>query len=253
MYTFAALAAFLLSAWAPRPPHVAIKSIGIIAAVGDTCMFERVTDRPFEWIGPPGASFLEISDWNIDDDVTKTITAALESRYSVQAIAVEDQVFDTWTYDLLSRRVREMPVPETPVDAFLLVLRDWRADAIGGSVHQLGGLGLYRRDLPRGGKRVALFASYRLVLLEPEHGGILVSRAALLPDGSLPSLPVSSSLWPLTQNDLTDVQRDNLHRDFLQLLTQSLPATLQQMGLKIRSTREEFPVQKLLSSPRKWE
>ena len=196
-------------------------------------MFEQVSDRPFEWIGPPEASFLEISDWNIDDDVTKMITAALEPRYSVQAIAIEDQVFDTWTYDLLSRRVREMPVPETPVDAYLLVLRDWRADVIGGSVHQLGGLGIYRRDLPRGGKRVALFASYRLVLMEPEHGGILVSRAALLPDGRLPTLPVSSSLWPLTQNDLTDAQRKALQHDILQLLAESLPTTLRQMGLRV--------------------
>ena len=218
-------------AWAPKTPHIEIRSIGIIAAVGDTCMFERVRDAPFEWIGPPDASFLEISDWNIDDEVAKTITATLAPEYSVQVIAIEHQDFDAWTFDSLSRRIRELPVAETPVDAYLLILRDWRADEIGRSVHRMGGLGLYRHDLPHGGKRLAAFASYRLVLMEPEHGGFIASRAALLPDGGMPSLPVSSSLWPHTQNNLTDGQREALHADFLALIGRSLPVTLRQLGL----------------------
>jgi hypothetical protein len=231
-YTFALCAAFLVTAWAPKPPHPAIKSIGVIAAVGDTCMFEHVTVAPFQWIGPPRASFLEISDWGIDDAVATAIAALLAPPYNVQTIAIEHQDFDTWTYDTLSRRVRELPVPETAVDAYLLVLRDWNGDAIGGSLHQLGGLGLYRRDLPHGGKRVAVFASYRLVLMEPEHGGIIASRAALLPDRRLPLLPVSSSLWPRTQNELSGSQRETLRRDLLQLLDTTLPSTLRSLGLK---------------------
>lgn len=230
-HILAVVASLFLAAWAPKAPYVHIRSIGVIAALGDTCMFEHVTDKPFQWIGPPEASFLEISDWNIDDDVTKAIGAALAPRYSVQSIPIEHQDFDTWTHESLTRHIRELPVPETRVDAYLLVLRDWQADAIGGSDHQLAGLGLYRRDLPRRGRRVAVYASYRLVLMEPEHGGIIASPNALLPDGRLPSLPVSSSLWPRTQNDLTDRQHQALHAAFMALIGRSLPGTLRQLAL----------------------
>ena len=61
-------------------------------------MFEHVTDKPLEWIGPPDASFLEISDWNIDDAVARIITQSLGARYRIQSIAIEHQDFDTWTY-----------------------------------------------------------------------------------------------------------------------------------------------------------
>jgi hypothetical protein len=219
-----------LGAWAPKAPHLDIKSIGIIAAVGDTCMFEHVSNRPFEWIGPPQASFLEISDWGIDNEVTSSIAAALGPAYRTQSIAVENQVFDTWTYDSLSHHIRELPAPETPVDAYLLVLRDWRADAIGGSDHQLGGLGFYRRDFADGRKRFGVFASYRLVLMEPDHGGVIASRAALRPNGQLPSLRATPALWPRTQNDLTAEQRETLQAQIVKLLQESLPVTLKQLG-----------------------
>src|SRR5204863_8451847 len=124
---------------APKPPHLDIKSIGIITAVGDTCMFEHVIEKPFDWIGPPQASFLEISDWGIDDEVTKAIEAALGPEHRTQSIAIEHQDFDTWTYDFLTRRIRELPAPETAVDAYLLILRDWRDEVIDRSNQRLGG------------------------------------------------------------------------------------------------------------------
>ena len=233
-YIFAVLAGFLLSAWTPKPLHVGINSIGIIAALGDTCMFERVTDAPFQWIRPPKANFLEISDWGIDDELTKAVEVALAPRYLVQSTAIEHQGFDTWTNATLSRRIRELPVPETPVDAYLLILRDWRGDDIGNSDHQLAGLGLYRRDQPSGRTRYGVFASYRLILMEWNRGRILASRAALLPSGRLPWTAASSALWPRTQNDLSDAQRDTMHRAFLKLIDTTLPATLSKLGLQVR-------------------
>jgi hypothetical protein len=223
-------------AWAPKAPQAEIRSIGIIAAIGDTCMFEHVTDKPFEWIGPPQASFLEISDWSIDEALTKALTASLGARYQVQSIAVEHQDFDTWTWDSLSRRIHELPVPETPVDAYLLILRDWRGDEIGNSDHQLGGLGVYRRDLRGGRLRFGVFASYRLVLLDPERGSVIASRAALLPNRHLPWTLGQPALWPKTQNDLSDAQRETLQRKFLTLIDVSLPTTLQHLGLQIQNS-----------------
>jgi hypothetical protein len=228
----AALLSVLLSAWAPKPVQPHIRSIGIITALGDTCMFERVPERPFEWIAPPEASFLEISDWGIDDAVTADITKLLGAHYRVQPITVEHQDFDTWTYDSLARDIRELPIPQIPVDAYLLVLRDWRHDGIGKTDHQLAGLGLYRQDRRTGAERLGAFASYRLALLDPNTGNVIASRAALLPNGRLPWLSARPALWPPTQNDLTDVQRRELLTDFLKLIDTTLPHTLCLLGLR---------------------
>ena len=220
-----------LCAWTPKAPHAEIRSIGIIAALGDTCMFERVSDARFEWIAPPQATFLEISDWDIDDTVTAEITKLLSAHYKVQSIAIERQDFDTWTWNTLRRHIRELPVPEVPVDVYLLVLRDWRGDGIGDSGQQVGGLGLYRRDLGAGAERLGAFVSYRIVLMDIEDGNILASRPALMPSGSLPWLPASAALWPPTQNDLSAGQQRKLQSDFLALIDETLPDTLGRIGL----------------------
>ncbi len=216
----------------PKPQQPIIRSIGIIAVLGDTCMFERVPNSRLEWIAPPEASFLEISDWGIDDDVTRAITASLGAHYRMQSIAIEHRDFDTWTYESLAKYIRELPVPEIPVDAYLVVLRDWRADEIGDSDHQVAGLGLYRRDWHGGGERVGVFASWRLVLVDPDSGNVIASRPALLADGGLPWLPAAPALWPRTQNDLTEAQRRTLQADFLKLINATLPRTLRQVGLR---------------------
>ena len=226
------LLALAVCAAAPAPPQARIHSIGLITALGDTCMFERVPDSPFEWIAPPDASFLEISDWGIDEHVTNAIAKSLGTHYRVQAIEIEHQDFDTWKYDSLARHIRELPIPEKPVDAYLVVLRDWQSDAIAGSDHQLGGLGLYRRDLPHGGERLGVFASWRLVLADPDSGEAIVSRAVTLPDGHVPWLSASPALWPRTQNDLTDAQRHELRSDFVKLIDETLPRALKQIGLR---------------------
>lgn len=213
-----------------RQPN--IRSIGIIAALGDTCMFERVPDKPFEWLAPPEASFLEISDWRIDDHVTDAVAKLLGAHYQAQSIAIEHQDFDSWTYASLERHIRELALPEVPVDAYLLVLRDWRADEIGNSDHQVGGLGLYRRDLPDGGERLGVFGSYHLVLVDPNSGNVIASRPALAHDGRLPWVAASRSLWPRTQNDLTEAQHRELQRDFLNLIDSTLPRALHQLGLR---------------------
>ncbi|MGH6888794.1 MAG: hypothetical protein ACREHF_06315 [Rhizomicrobium sp.] len=194
-------------------------------------MFERVPNRPFEWIAPPQASFLEISDWGLDDAITRKIADLLGSRVRVQAIDISQQDFETWTYASLDRHIRELPLPETAVDAYLLVLRDWRGDEIGRSNHHVGGLGLYRRDLSGGRERLGVFASYRLLLVNPDTGEVIVEAPALLSDGHLPWLPAARSLWPRTQNDLTAARRHTLNEDFMKLIDETLPAALRKLGL----------------------
>jgi hypothetical protein len=199
----------------------------VIAALGASCMFERVPEADFDWIAPAGAGFLEISDWGIDDEVSNTIAKRLEPRYKVRSIVIEHQDFEAWTYASLAKRIRELPIPEVPVDAYLLVLRDWRRDSIGNTDNLVGGLGLYRRG---GGRRLGAFASYRLVLLDAGNGNLIASRPAVLADGRLPWVPMPAALWPRTPNDLTNAQRRALRTDFIDLINATLPRALEQIG-----------------------
>jgi hypothetical protein len=212
------------------PPHANIHSVAIIAAIGETFMFERVRNSPFEWMGPPETSFLEIANWGLDDLVTRKATAALSGRYTVEPVKYEEADFDTWTWPSLVRHIRELPLPEDNIDAYVVVLRDWRGDGIGRSVHQVAGVGAYRHDYSAGPK-LGVFASYRIVVIDAHSYDILTSRAALTTDGSLPWTPLAPSLWPKTQNDLTEKQTTSLRNEIMALIDKTLEQTVQEMGL----------------------
>lgn len=191
-------------------------------------MFERVRDAPFEWMGPPDASFLEISDWGLDEFATREATAILSPRFSVKPVTFEEADFDTWTPESLVSHLREMPPPEDPIDAYVLILRDWQSDAIGRSIHQVAGIGLYDRQAS-GGQRLGVFASCRIVVIDAHSFEVLASRLAQMPDGTLPWLPVAPSLWPATQNDLTDAEKAALQENGRRLLGEAIGPALRGM------------------------
>jgi hypothetical protein len=213
------------------PARAGVKTVGIISALGNTFMFEDASPSAFDWLRPAKADFLEISDWGVDDLVTQTIAKAVAKHFAVKPVTFEPADFNTWTYDDLAHRIRDFEDPDPDIDAYLVIVRDWRGDAIGASGHRFAGLGLYRRDPGAGKSLLSVFASYRIVILDAHDDHVIASRAALLPDGTLPRVAADASLWPKTQNDLTDAQRAILQSDIRKLIAASLPPTLQRMKL----------------------
>jgi len=213
------------------PPDLArIRTVAIISAVGESFAFERVRPSIFEWFAPPDTRYLEISDWKIDDDVTREVTALLSKRVTIKKVFFERADFGTWNYAMLRQNIFKLN-GDPGIDAYILILRDWHYDAIGHSVHDLQGFGLYRRDLASGESPEGLFASYRIVVIDANTGAIFASRAAEMPDGSLPWLQTPTSLWPKTPNDLTDAQQKRLSADLAVLVEKTLPRTLAGMKL----------------------
>jgi len=228
------LALFAVGAAGPYtrgvPAHTKIKTVAIISAIGETFMFEHVRASPFEWIGPPETSFLEISDWGLDDLVTREATAALSGRFSVKPVTYDEAEFDTWTWPMLVRHIRELPLPEDDIDAYVVILRDWRGDEIGNSVHQVAGIGAYWREY-RARPKLGVFASYRIVIIDAHNYDILASRAVLTAGGSLPWTPLAPSLWPTTQNNLTEHQTASFRSEVTALIDKTLVQSLLDMGL----------------------
>jgi len=213
------------------PPDLArIRTVAIISAVGQSFAFERVHPSSFEWFAPPDSRYLEISDWKIDDDVTREVTAILPARVTVKKVYFQRADFGTWNYALLRQHIFELN-GDPGIDAYILVLRDWHYDAIGHSVHDLQGLGLYRRDSASDTNPQGIYASYRIVVIDANTGAIFASREAAMPDGSLPWMETPASLWPKTPNDLTPAQQKSLSSDLTQLIDKTLPRTLAEIKL----------------------
>ena len=230
------VAALLLGASGPYTTRLspldtrAIKTVAVISALGNTFLFERVPDKVFAWLGPPDSHFLEISDWKIDPSIEKTVSAALARRFAVKPIVFRPADFSTWDYSGLKRASLDLN-GDPAIDAYVLILRDWRPDEIGYSVHELGGLGLYRKDRPGGHAKLGVFASYRIVVVDALTGDTIASRAALLPENKLPWLPEDPALWPKTPNDMTEAQRAALSAAETKLIDATLLPTLAAMRL----------------------
>jgi len=207
-----------------------IKTVAVISALGNTFLFERVPSKDFEWLGPPDSHFLEISDWAIDPAVTRTVSAALAKRFTVKPIVFRPADFSTWDYSNLKTATLGLN-GDPAIDAYVLILRDWRPDEIGYSVHWLGGLGLYSKDRPGRRPKTGVFVSYRIVVVDALTGDTIISRAALLPKNALPWLPEDAALWPKTQNDLTDAQKATLSAAETRLIDATLLPTLSAMRL----------------------
>lgn len=203
-----------------------IKSVVVISSIGASFLFEQVRNGPFEGLGPPDSHFLEISDWRLDARAEDEARAALKTRFAVEPAFYERAAFSTWNDELLRRNTLDLNV-DPAIGAYVLVLRDWRSDAIGKSVHALGGLGLYRRA----GAPTGVFACYRVVVVDALTGNVLASRAALLPGGGLPWRAVDPALWPKTPNDLSPAARAALAADEDRLIDATLIPTLKAMGL----------------------
>lgn len=228
------LAAFGLGAAGPYSGRLGadelrhIKTVAVVSAVGHSFLFQHVQNHPWEWLGPPDSHFLETSDWALDPLITRETTAALSKQFAVKQIVFEPANFSNLDFAQIRRAALDLNA-DPAIDAYVLILRDWRVDEIGYSVHALGGLGLYRRDGAH--PKFGLFASYRVVVVDAITGDTIASRPAVTRAGKLPFLPVDSSLWPKTQNDLTDAQRATLRADETRLIQATLLRTLEQLGL----------------------
>ncbi len=220
----------LLGADGPYTERVApetlrhIRNVAVISDMGGTLQFEQV--EAGRWLKPANAAFLAIADWGLDADAARTVTAALSKEFSVLPITFDPAVFSTWNDTLLRRATLDLN-GDPAIDAYVLILRDWSTDRIFYTGHDVGGLGV----LHEAGGPTALYASYRILLVDALSGNILASRAARLPQERLPAIASADALWPQRTNDLTPSQAVAIREDLRRLIDATLIPTLKKLHL----------------------
>jgi hypothetical protein len=74
-----------------------------------------------------------------------------------------------------------------------------------------------------------VFASYRVAILDARNGDIIASRPLLTGDGRLPWISIDASVWPKSQNDVTDAERTMLQTNLRRLIDATLAPTLERL------------------------
>ena len=230
---------------APEPKTSGIKTIGIVSAMGDTVVYQRVGAVPSHSETTSG----DTSSWQLDDFVTNAIKAKLSARYTIVSIDADRAALrrprktdDALAFEpgpSVAQRLRAALKPGTPpVDAYLVVAAETAKDFIGPTPQRLTGLAIYRRA----GSGLQIYAVCDIYLIDA-HSFRIIDTASLrlerdrmfgggLETVERPYRPLSKTLARETRwDEFSDAQRKLIAAAFQNLLLDSLDFTLKDMKL----------------------
>jgi hypothetical protein len=226
----AALAALVLAALIPVDPAAAkyegVRRIGVISAIGDTFTVQKIGLTVF---GNEHKQFA-IEPWKIDDYVAGRIRGLLTGRFDVRAVSVPKAAIlaSGGSASKIAEAIRQASAQG--FDAYVVVTR-W-ASAFGTTNQSVGGLGIVDASGGFVGTNVTVFALYAITVID---GHQFTSLGAAVPPSPGffvtvhgPSRAVDKDWLPTV---LDASANPKLKGAVMELLAQSLPATLQKLDL----------------------
>lgn len=226
----------------------AIKTIGVASIVGDVMFYTRVGITIFDTDKTAG----DTSAWGIDEGVIQTLKTRLNGQYNIVPVAIDRAaaVNTKANKGLAAQEVvyNAITPPDTPVDAYLILVPTRSGDFIGKSRYSLFGLGIYRSV----GYGIQVYAACDLYLidakskaligggqlgftvdkvsavdfLKPENLGAAM-RGAELAHRRVPDKLAQAKDWPA----FTPEQLEQVKAGITSLLNDSLDYPLKGMGL----------------------
>jgi hypothetical protein len=210
----------------------AIKTVGIISAVGDDMSFVRAG---LVGLGDAGGR-VSIAPWGLDDLIVQEVSSLLGARFRVQPVSYSRMAFaavrespivpvNLLRRDPFKALVRSEVSPQG-LDAYIVITRS-RSNF--GTGRSLEGIGLieYRTLFA---SYVQIHALYEIRVISGKDGDVIEKRAASPLDNTAmmriagPNRSVDASLAAPTASD-------RLRAAIADLLTRSLPVTLADMHL----------------------
>jgi hypothetical protein len=185
--TFVALALSVPAFAASGDEYANIHTVGVISALGDSIDWTTVGLVVFQ----NQKATLPIADWKLDDDIVQRVSAALQPRFAVKKIATDVSALESLQVtDLListpdlENFVRGLPA-SNGVDAYVIISKARLNDTVGGSNQNLWGLGVYRHPLMFGRGLFAVYADYRVIVIDARTGKQIDYGTSFAPDSSI--------------------------------------------------------------------
>jgi hypothetical protein len=217
----------------------AIKSIGVISAIGDTLTKKKVALMVFGNTSDTEA----IEDWQLDEYVVAEFARQLVGRYQIKPVtyaksdflAKKDGIFADSDFDGEERIRLVQPGPDGVPDAYIIVTKAFSSDFIARTNQHLFGVGLFQRT--DGSPRVqSLFVSYEVNVIDGRTLRYMTDR---YPRGALDfgvtgdydraAMKIVENRW----SDgfvMTDEQRAETRDDIKALLKGAVSRTLSDFG-----------------------
>ncbi len=215
--------------------YSAIRTVGIIAAVGDT-VTRQMEDG---FASYRSRDRLPIADWNIDGWLATQIAYAVSPRFAVKAVAYNAAQFQALDAPAAAAELVGALPATNGVDAYIVVHRQVEHSAKAGTV--LSGLGIYNSDLVFGGEYDAAYAFYAVTVVDARSGAVIADAAARLPDGSETLREADAEIWSDPFQETSDEQMARIRTALFGLLRDSLPGTLKDTGLAAAPSQAPVP------------
>lgn len=225
----AALALMLATGVANARDLPPIKTIGIIADIGDTVTLKHVGFMVFS----NAETAAEFPDWKIGAFIAGDIEAALKSRYEFRAVAfakgsvAPDLDASFWKAPSPEENVRAnaKPADGVPLDAYLVV---WPGRSeIFQTNQRISGLGLYTR-----GNTAGIYAALQITLIDGRTFEKLDRCTVRTPDGDINNMRAREDFEDIESFDaMTPAQKQALEQGLKSLVHDGLAFCLKDMKL----------------------
>jgi hypothetical protein len=197
-----------------------IASVAVVSAFADSFSFSTPRDalHHAELVQTP------VDEWKLDQDVEQIARAALTRKFAVRHAELDRAVLARIVLREGVRPKIEGLVPSAEVDAYVLILKAFRAGT--GS----SGPGLWNQDWM--GRSTYAYANYAIVLVDARTLKVLKAALPLMAPRSnvaFPLVRVDGSLWPDGAKDRSAAGR--AEAVIRTLMAESVAETLYQMGL----------------------
>ena len=210
----------------------AIKTVGIICAVGDRFTFSKTglvaADR--------GQRIIAVTVWGVDDAIVQQVSSLLNSRFQVTPVTYARRDYFSMTRSALDL-VRGDPLEKlvkaaSPqgLDAYIVITK--AAATLGAGGRNVQGLGVITFQT-FAGSNTAIYALYEIRVFDGKTFKVLDHLAAGPVDTTTnvrlagPTALFSGAVPTAINEDV-----EPLHRGIVDLLTRSLPTTLEDMHLR---------------------
>jgi hypothetical protein len=227
---------------ASQPKLAAIKTIGVISAMGDEFTLTKAGLTGFG----NSAQSVSIESWGIDDLIVSRANSLLSRRFEVHPVTYRRAAFAAVEGDSAVAAVnllrddpikKLIPAEVSPLglDAYLIITK--AKSTYGSTARTVAGFGVINRTAVFG-SYPQIHALYMVRLIDGHEFNLIAKRSASPLDNTEvvrlagPSRPVDDSFLP-TANDA--VRNEQLKAAIIDLIERSLPTTLLDMGLVDRS------------------